>query len=709
MPLTKLVFKPGVNKENTRYYNENGWYDSNRVRFRQGTPEQIGGWVRLSANTFVGLCRSLWNWITLSAQNLLGVGTNKRFYIELGGAYNDVTPVRRTVTLTNPFTATNGSSSILVTDPGHQCALGDYVTFSGAGITGLGGNITAGVLTGEFTITSIPSTSTYTITVGAVANATDAAGSPGGGTVVTQYLVNVGEAIVTPLTGWGSGGWGVAAWGGTGSGLANPSAGSLRVWNQQNFGEDLIYGPNGGLLYYWDATQGLTASTFTVTIASPAVLTLAFAPTVGMAIRLNTTGALPTGLTVGTTYYVINVAGTTCQLTATYGGAAITTSGAQSGTHTVSQRGIPISQLPGASDTPLFCNVLQISDTSRFVFAMGTNEVGTTVVDPMLVRWSDQESAANWTPAITNQAGSVRLSNGWKIVVSLFIRQELLVWTTSALYSFQYLGPPYVWGSQLMGDNISIISTRAAALASGTAYWMGVDKFYAYNGRVNTLRCDLRQFIFGDINMNQAEQFFAGTNEGFSEVWWFYCSASSDTINRYVIYNYAEDVWYHGRLARTAWLDTPLREFPTAATYSLNVVSHEVGTDDNETGTPQAMDSSITSAEFDIGDGHNFGFVWRMLPDMTFRGSSAAAPAATLTLNTLQNSGSGYNAASAAGGTDSAGVVQTTLIPVEEFTGEVYVRVRGRQMSITVAANQVGTTWQLGAPRIDVRGDGRKS
>ena len=266
-----------------------------------------------------------------------------------------------------------------------------------------------------------------------------------------------------------------------------------------------------------------------------------------------------------------------------------------------------------------------------------------------------------------------------------------------------------MWGSQLMGDNLSIISTRAAALASSVAYWMGVDKFYAYNGRVNTLRCDLRQYIFGDINMDQAEQFFAGTNEGFSEVWWFYCSASSDTIDRYVIYNYAEDVWYHGALARTAWLDTPLREFPTAATYSQNIVSHEVGTDDNETGTPVGMNSSITSSEFDIGDGHNFGFVWRMLPDMTFRGSTAAAPTATLTMNTLQNSGSGYTTPGSQGGSDNAAVVQTVAVPIEKYTGEVYVRVRGRQMAFTVSANQVGTTWQLGAPRIDVRGDGRKS
>ena len=707
MSLFKAVFKAGVNRENTRYTTEGGWYDCDKIRFRQGTPEQIGGWVRISANTFIGICRSLWNWITLSAQNLMGVGTNRKFYIELGGAYNDVTPIRSTVTRTNPFTATNGSAVINVTHTNHGALTGDYVTYMGAGITGLGGNITASVLTGEFVITVI-NTNSYSITVGATANATDAAGSPGGGSVITQYQVNSGETVANPLLGWGSGGWGAAPWGGSPPLPINPTVPLLRVWNQQNFGEDLIYGPNGGALYYWDASKGVTSSTILVTIASPAVVTFTFAPVEGMVVSFTTTGALPTGLAVGAYYYVVNVFAFTAQLSLTYNGPAINTSGTQSGTHSLSARGVPLLTMPGASDTPLYANYALVSDTSRFVFAFGTNEIGSTAIDPMLVRWSDQEDAANWTPSAVTQAGFTRLSSGSTFVAAVQTRQEIVVFTDSALYSFQYVGPPYVWTSQPLSANISIISTRAASLASGVVYWMGVDKFYMYDGRVQTLRCDLRQFIYNDINLGQASQVFSSTNEGFNEVWWFYCTANSTTVDRYVVYNYGEDVWYYGSMSRTAWIDSALRNNPQAATYLNNLVAHESGTDDNATGTPTAIESYIQSSEFDIGDGHNFGYIWRVLPDITFRGSSSAAPTANFTLLTLKNAGSGYTTPASQGGTNSANVVRTATVPVEAFTGQVYTRVRGRQIALKVSSAQVGTTWQLGAPRLDIRSDGRK-
>ncbi len=707
MPLFKTTFKPGINKENTRYYTESGWYDCDKIRFRQGTPEQIGGWARVSANTFIGICRSLWNWVTLGALNLMGVGTNRKFYIELGGAYNDVTPIRSTATLTNPFTATNGSSTITVAHIAHGAATGDYVTFMGAGITGLGGNITAARLTGEFQIT-VTTANAYTITVGATANATDAAGSPGGGTVIAQYQVNSGETATVPLVGWGSGGWGISSWGGNGPAPLNPTAPALRIWNQQNFGEDLVYGPNGGPLYYWDATKGVAPSTVTITIASPGVVTFGFAPNNGMVVSFTTTGALPTGLSVGTYYYIVNAAGFTGQLSLTYNGTPINTSGSQSGTHSLSVRGVPLSSMPGASNTPTFVNYALVSDISRFVFAFGTNELGGTVVDPMLVRWSDQEDAANWTPSATTQAGFTRLSNGSSIQTAIQTRQEIVVFTDSALYSFQYVGPPYVWSSQILSANISVISSRAGALASGVVYWMGIDKFYKYDGRVQTLRCDLRQYIYTDINLSQTPQVFASTNEGFNEVWWFYCSAASSTVDRYVVYNYGEDIWYYGTLARTAWIDSPLRPNPQAATYLNNLVSHEFGTDDNDTGTPAAINSYIQSSEFDIGDGHNFGYIWRVLPDITFRGSTAGSPTATLTLFTLKNSGSGYTSPASQGGTNTASIVRTATLPVEVYTGQVYTRVRGRQISLKVSSAQVGTTWQLGAPRLDIKPDGRK-
>ena len=707
MPLQKVLFRPGLNRENTRYTTEGGWYDCDKIRFRQKTPEKIGGWVRISTNTFLGLCRSLWNWVTLSAQNLMGVGTNDKFYIENGGAYYDITPIRSTATLTNPFTATNGSSTLLVTDNAHGCVTGDYVTFSGASLTGLGGNVTATVLKATYTVTVLTS-NTYTIALAVTANATDAAGSPGGGTVVAQYEVNIGGSTSVPLVGWGSGGWSTTTWGGNPATPINATTTTLRVWNQINYGEDLIYGPNGGDLYYWDASIGYTPKTFTVTIASPGLLTVTFTPANGQVVYLNTTGALPTGLDVGVPYYVVNAAGLTCNLALTYGGAAINTSGTQSGTHTVSPRGVLLSLLPDANSVPGLVNNLIVSDASRFVFALGCTDIGSTTVDPLLIRWSAQEDAAMWYPQATNQAGSLRLSHGSTIVACLQVRQEILVWTDSSLYSVQYLGPPVVWGSQLMGDNISIISSRAVAIASGITFWMGTDKFYMYDGSVKTLRCDLRQYIFSDINQNEAPQIFAGTNEGFNEVWWWYCSADSSTVDKYVVYNYGEDIWYYGSMARTAWLDTALRANPTAATYSNNLVTHEDGLNDNETGTPVAIDAYITSSEFDIGDGHNFGFVWRILPDMTFRGSTAASPTATMYLYALQNSGSGYNNPGSVGGNSSASVVRTATVPIEQYTGQVYTRVRGRQMSLKVESNQLDTTWQLGAPRLDVRPDGRK-
>lgn len=700
MALKKLTLKAGVNKENTRYTSENGWFISDKMRFRQGTPEKIGGWVRISASVFQGVCRSLWNWITLNSINLIGVGTNLKFYIESGGAYNDVTPIRAISTINNnPFVATNGSAVITVTDTAHGAYTGDFVTFSAA--VGLGGNITATVLNANYQITVIDANS-YTFTATATANATDASGSPGGGaTVIAAYEIHAGPAYAVAVNGWGGGPWGSGTWG-----VGINSVNAIQLWSQNNFGEDLIYAPRGGAIYYWSAQIGVAPLSFTVTIASPAVVTAVLRN--GTAVYLNTTGALPTGLVVGTIYYVVGSTGTTCNLSLTYGGAAINTSGTQSGTQTISPRGIDIVQLGGASDCPTIQNFIFVADVSRFVFAFGCNDYSSTVQDPMLIRWSDQESVTNWTPSATNQAGSIRLSHGSEIITCVQTRQEIVVWTDSSLYSLQYQGPPAVWSSQLLGDNISIIGPNAAVVASGVIYWMGVDKFYKYDGRTQTLRCDLLRHIYQDINLAQSAQVFAGTNEGFNEVWWFYCSASSTAIDLYVIYNYSEDVWSYGTLARTAWLDSGLRDYPLAATYSYNLVDHEQGNDDNVSGTPAAISAIIGSAEFDIDDGDHFGFVWRMLPDITFRGSDAASPQVTMSLIPMQNSGSGYNNPISVGGNDSATVTRTSTSVIEQFTGQVYVRVRGRQMIIQVESNQLGCAWQLGSPRIDIKQDGRR-
>lgn len=714
MPLKKILFRPGVNRENTRYASESlgsvnsgtqsvgGWYESEKVRFRAGTPETIGGWARISSDTFLGICRSLWAWVTLSSLNLTGVGTNLKFYIENSGVYNDITPIRSTVTLTNPFTATLNSSVITVSDTAHGAIGGDFVTFSGA--VGLGGNITASVLNQEYEITYVD-VDTYTIDVGVTANATDVSGSPGGGSgVVAQYQINIGPGIQVPLVGWGAGGWGSGGWG-TGAG----SVSSLRLWSQANFGEDLVFSYRGGPIYYWNATYGLTPTDATVTIASPAVLTTSTALTNGDAIMLTTTGALPTGLSVGTVYYVKNASGFTCELSATSGGASINTTGTQSGTHQLAVRGLPLSSLAGASDVPVIQNFIAISDASRFVFAFGANDYGSSVQDPMLIRWSDQESVTQWTPDATNQAGSIRLSHGSEIVAAIQARQEIVVFTDSTVYSLQYQGPPAVWGSQLLGDNVSIMGQNAVSLANGVVYWMGVDKFYKYDGRVQTLRCDLRQYIYSDINLEQSQQVMSGTNEGFNEVWWFYCSADSTVIDKYVVYNYLEDIWYYGTMGRTAWLDSGINNYPLAATYSNNLVNHEFGIDDDTTGTPAAINAYIASSEFDIDDGHNFGFVYRILPDLTFRGSTdGTSPQLTMTLIPLANSGAGYNDPQSQGGQSYATVARTVAVPVEEFTGQVFIRVRGRQMVFRVESNRIGTAWQLGAPRIDIKPDGRR-
>jgi hypothetical protein len=546
---------------------------------------------------------------------------------------------------------------------------------------------------------------TYTIVISVTPNATAIAGSPGGGTVTAQYQINVGPSIQIPAVGWGSGTWGSGGWG---TGLTSNA--TIRIWSQQNFGEDLVFGPRGGPMYYWSAQIGYTALEFTVTIASPGVLTTTLRN--GTAVMLNTTGALPTGLVVGTVYYVVGSTGTTCNLSLTYGGAAINTSGSQSGTQSFSPRGIVVNQLGGASDVPVIQNFIFVSDTSRFVFAFGTNDYGSIIQNPMLIRWSDQESVTNWTPAATNQAGSITLSHGSEIITAVQTRQEIVVFTDSSIYSLQYQGPPVVWSSQLLGDNISIIGQNAALVASGKVYFMGVDKFYVYDGRLNTLRCDLRQYIYGDINLEQNQQVFAGTNEGFNEVWWFYCSAGSTVIDKYVTFNYVENnnegVWAYGELGRTAWLDSGLRDFPLAATYSYNLVNHEQGDDNGEGASLVAINALIASAEFDIDDGDHFGFVWRMLPDITFRGSSAASPQVTMTLIPMQNSGSGYNDPISLGGNENATVTRTSTAVIEQFTGQVYVRVRGRQMILQVESNQLGCTWQLGAVRIDIKQDGRR-
>ena len=630
MPLKKILFRPGVNRENTRYASEalgsvsattnvaGGWYDADKIRFRAGNPEKIGGWTRVSNFTFLGLCRSLWNWVTLAGLNLMGLTTNIKVYIERDGTYFDITPLRATDTLgANPF-AGNGTTTVTVTDTAHGGNTDDYVTFSGA--TGTYDT----TFNAEFKITVIDANS-YTIST---APTTITAGSYGGSAVVAKYQINVSAPIEVAITGWGAGKWGFGDWGVGTSGTI-----PLRVWSQNNWGEDLIFVYRGGPLYIWDATNGLTT------------------------------------------------------------------------------RAVLVSSLAGAdAEVPSVVNFVFVSDQSRFTFCFGCDDYGSSILNPMLIRWSDQESITSWAVSATSQAGSLQLSHGSEIITAIQARQEIVVFTDSTLYSLQYQGPPTVWGAQLLGDNISIQSPNAAAIASGIVYWMGIDKFYKYDGRVATLRCDLREYIFSDINQTQNLQVFASTSEGFNEVWWFYCSAGSTQINRYVVYNYGEDIWYYGtNLGRTAWIDSGLRDYPVAATYNFNLVNHEEGVDNNETSTPTAITSTITSSQFDIDDGQTFGFIYRVLPDLTFRTSTAGTtPQVTLTLIPFQNSGTGANDPASTAGTSAATVQRTSVANIQEFTGQVFMRLRGRQMVFQIDCNTLGTQWQLGAPRIDIKPDGRR-
>ena len=621
--LKAVNFRPGLNREGTRYFMETGWYESEKVRFRSGSPEVIGGWQPLTLDTYQGVCRALFDWTTLGGAKIVATGTNLKYYVETGARYYDITPITNTTTGTATFAATLGSSIVTVTDSGDTThVIGDFVTFSSA--ASLGGDITAAVLNKEYQIVMVnPSTGAYTIDVGVAATAGDVGN--GGGATVAAYQLSVGPEIQVPAIGWGAGLWGGGTWGvGTSSDI------ELRIWSQSNYGEDLIFGPRYGGMYYWDASAG------------------------------------------------------------------------------VNTRAVELSTVFPSSGVPTVQHYILISDVSRFVFAFGCNEIGSATADPMLIRWSDQEDAWNWTPSATNQAGEIRLSHGSEIASALQTRQEILVWTDIAVYSLQYVCAPVVWSTQILSDSISMMSPNGMATAANVVYWMGKDKFYKYDGTVQTLRCDLRRYVFDDINQGQPYQVCCGTNEGFNEIWWFYCSKNSTVIDKYVVYNYAEDVWHYGTMGRTAWLDSTTTRFPIAATYDHTLVTHENGLNDNTTGTNNPIYAYITSAEWDPDDGHNFSFMYRMLPDLTFQNSTAANPTALLTVSPLRNSGSGYENPQSQGGSSSAQVVRTATVPIEQFTGQVFIRVRGRQFAFKIESNQLDTTWQLGKIRVDTRLDGRR-
>ena len=746
MPLQKLQFRPGINRENTTYTSEGGYFASNKIRFRSGQPEKIGGWeadTGTTASTLVpptgklwGVARNMINWLNLAGYNLLGIGTNLKYYIQngVGGFSYDVTALRTTTAAGEvTFSATNGSPTLTVTDIAHGAQAGDFVTYSGA-VT-LGGNITATILNAEFQIASYVSSNQYTITASVNADASDSGN--GGGAVVGAYQITTGSDIYTQNIGWGAGVWGGAIVGTVTNqldGSINNSVTTITVDDATAFST-----PTGTLLIDSETITytGTTGTTFTgctrgvngvgsgaavshadnaAVVQSTSFIGWGQPATVGIGVQLRLWSHSPFGEDLifnprGTSlFYWANAASASTFNRAQLLGPSATIV-TKSGSVTTD------------ADCPTVANFVMVSDASRFVIAYGCNDYGSVIQDPLLVRWSDQESFTTWTPSITNQAGSTRLSHGSQIVTAMQTRQEILVLTDTTIYSMQYLGPPFVWGFQIMGDNISIAGPNAIATANNVTYWMGTDKFYMYAGRVQTLPCTLREYVYNDINLEQSYQFCSGTNEGYSEIWWHYCSSNSTVINRYIIYNYLENSWYYGdwdnyqgvSQGRTAWLDSSLRAFPMAITYGVTggstnaqLLYHEDGADDGTENPSVPIAAEVTSSDFDIGDGHNFGFVWRLIPDLTFDGSFVNNPTAMFTVLPRANSGSAYGSSNNPNVISTQNYQNTRSYAIQQFTQQVYVRIRGRQMAFKISSNTLGVQWQLGVPRIDIRADGRR-
>lgn len=777
MPLQKLQFRPGINREGTDYSNEGGWYACNRVRFRSGFPEKIGGWARATAGFFYrGVCRALINWIDNASNNLIGIGTHLKYYVNRGsGDYNDITPLRLTRSTTNippnalnnPFSCVDGSPVITVTDSGSGVQATDFVTFSGA--TAFGGfSITD--LNKNFQVFRVIDANQYEVISDTFATST--VSGAGGSAVNAYYEISAGLPVYTPGNGFGAGVWNGAVVGdaalltytsGTGLTLLDAISTTINVSSTGGFTPTGIIKIDAEIITY----TGITPTSFTgcvrgtneslatehallptaPVVTPPPILVeqvTSFAGTtgwgrpsnvsfgtIGQQLRLWTHDNFGQDLLLaprgGTLYYWEDDTSTFPR--------ALTL-----------QEVADIYLPPGQSAfVPKATNQVLVSDVSRFVITMGSNSYdpgeANTPFDPMLVRWSDQEDPFTWIPAITNQSGEQRLTNGSYIMTAKRNRQEILIWTDAALYSMQYLGPPYVWGFQLMMDNISIMSPNAAIVVNNVAYWMGTDKFYTYSGVVATLPCAVRQYIYNDISFEQRFQIFCGTNEGYNEVWWHYVSNTEVALatneqrkpmpDRYVIYNHLERIWYYGNLRRTFWLDSPLQPAPLSAqgeivgninedTYHTSIQTgtlllQETGVDDASTATTVPFSAYIQSSDFDIGDGHNFGFVWRIIPDLTFTGSTGingnpGFPRVTMELRPRQFSGSPY------GRTDIDTVrsaqAYTDIVKqynIEEFTPQVYTRVRARQMAFKIASEgQLGVAWQLGSPRIDIRPDGRR-
>ena len=620
MALTKLVFRPGINRETTAYANEGGWWDGNLVRFRAGKPESIGGWTRYTRAQLLGTARSLLTWVALDGTIYTGVGTNLKYYVVRGGNLNDITPIRATTTAgAVTFAATDGSAVIEVTDIDNGVFLNDFVTFSGA--VSLGGNITATILNAEHQVTRVVDADTYEITVSVAANSSDS--GDGGASVIGAYQINTGLDTSVFGTGWGAGPWSRGTWN-SGSTTTIPGA-QLRVWSQDNFGEDLLICVQDGNIYYWDKSLGLTS------------------------------------------------------------------------------RAVALEDLAGAQAAPTIAKTVIVSERDRHVIAFGCDPEGDPgVQDPLVIRFSDQENAAEWRALPTTTAGELRIGTGSEIVGAIQTKQQIVVFTDVSVHAMQYIGDPFTFGLQEVSSSVSIISPNAMVAVGDTVFWMGKNEFYSYDGAVVQIPCDVKEYVFSGINIQQQLKVYAGHSSSFSEVWWFYPSLNSQENDSYVVYNYEQKVWYYGTLSRTAWQDRNVLPFPTAISTDGYVYYQENGLDDGSSNPPVALAPYIESSVVDMGEGDQFMFATRVIPDLTFRNSTNAAPTATLTIKARNFPGGAYFA------TDADPVTKTSSLPVEQFTNQLFTRLRGRSMSLRIESNQTGTAWRLGDPRIDLRTDGRR-
>lgn len=628
MPLTKLQFRPGINRDITSFSNEGGWVDCDRVRFRLGYPEIIGGWEKYTDETYVGTARGLFNWSALDGSNLLGLGTESKYYIEEGQQFYDITPVRKTSTNSITFAATDGSSTITATDSNHGAVTGDHVTISGA--VSLGGNITAAVLNQEYQITSAPTSNTYTFeakdTSGATVTANASDSGNGGSGVDGVYQINSGLANGVGGTGWGAGTWGRGTWG---SAATVGVTTQLRLWSHDNFGENLIINPRDGAIYYWIKGDGF------------------------------------------------------------------------------STRAVEIGAIGGANETPIIAKQILVSDVDRHVIAFGTNPVGSSTQDPLLIRFSDQENVLDWNPTATNTAGDLRIGTGSQFVKAVETKREIVIFTNSSVHSMQFIGSPFTFGIQPLASNITIMGPNAAVAVEDAVFWMGKQNFYLYDGKTQQLPCSVTEHVFFDFDFDQFEKVYAAVISEFSEVIWFYTSNTNSLANggtgendRYVIYNYAENIWYYGDLGRTAFIDRGIRDFPIGAADNY-LYNHESGyTDDGA-----ALVASIESSPIDMGEGDQFTFIRRIIPDFTFTGSTNTDPTVNVTLQSNNFPGGNYLQSEVAQVDRTS---TSTTVPFEKYTDKADVRLRGRAFSIKVDSSSIGTRWRLGSPRVDMRADGKR-